>query len=144
MSGEAPGGSSAGHGAALGSENGADVAPGNGAGHSGGGNGFVNNFRARGTELRLGAPDAPDRVTLRVQVAEVWDSIRVSAPASEPVLAVKVAALEVLFPDAAYHDDFVAKLHGFEVLDENASLAEAGAREGSTFLLAHRRRRPIR
>jgi hypothetical protein len=111
---------------------------------TGAGSAFVNNFRARPTELRLGAPDAGDRMTVRVQVAEVWDSVRVSAPTSEPVLAVKVAALEVLFPEAAYHDDFVAKLHGIEVLDENASLAEAGAREGSTFLLAHRRRRPIR
>lgn len=115
------------------------------AGHGDGtGTPFVNNFRARPTELRLGAADAADRWTVRVQVAEVWDAVRVSAPASEPVLAVKVAALEVLYPEAAYHDDFVAKLHGIEVLDEHATLAESGARDGSIFLLAHRRRRPIR
>lgn len=105
---------------------------------------FVTGLRSRPDELRLGADDAAPRWTLRVQVAEVWDAVRVSAPAAEPVLAVKVAALSALLPDAAYHDDFVLKLGGVEVLDENASLADAGARDGSIFLMAHRRRRPIR
>ncbi|GLC26194.1 hypothetical protein [Roseisolibacter agri] len=105
---------------------------------------FVTTLRSRATELRVGAPDAANRWTVRVQMAEVWDAVRVSAPATEPVLAVKVAALEALFPEATYHDDFVVKLGGIEVLDENATLAEAGARDGSIFLLAHRRRRPIR
>jgi hypothetical protein len=105
---------------------------------------FVTTLRARPGELRLGADDAAPRWTVRVQVAEVWDAVRVSAPAAEPVLAVKVAALEALLPDAAYHDDYVLKLGGVEVLDENAPLADAGARDGSIFLLTHRRRRPIR
>ena len=105
---------------------------------------FVSRLRSRPTELTLGAPDAPDRWTVRVQMAEVWDAVRVSAPASEPVLAVKVAALEALFPQADYHDDYVVKLGGIEVLDENASLRDAGAQDGSIFLVASRRRRPVR
>ena len=105
---------------------------------------FVTTLRSRATELRLGEADAANRWTVRVQMAEVWDAVRISAPATEPVLAVKVAALGALFPEAAYHDDFVVKLGGIEVLDESATLAEAGARDGSIFLLAHRRRRPIR
>ena len=105
---------------------------------------FVTRLRSRADTLQLGAPDAADRWTVRVQMAEVWDAVRVAAPSTEPVLAVKVAALEALFPEAAYHDDFVVKLGGIEVLDENASIAEAGAQDGSIFLLAHRRRRPIR
>ena len=105
---------------------------------------FVSRLRSRATELVLGAPDAPDRWTVRVQMAEVWDAVRVSAPASEPVLAVKVAALEALFPQADYHDDYVVKLGGIEVLDENAALREAGAQDGSIFLVASRRRRPVR
>jgi hypothetical protein len=40
--------------------------------------------------------------------------------------------------------EYVIKLRGFEVLDENVSLADAGARNGSIFLLTHRRRRPVR
>lgn len=105
---------------------------------------FVTQLRSRPTTLALGAPDAPDRWTVRVQMAEVWDAVRVSAPSTEPVLAVKVAALEALFPEAAFHDDFVLKLGGIEVLDENAALSEAGAQDGSIFLLTHRRRRAIR
>ncbi|MDF1502154.1 hypothetical protein [Roseisolibacter sp. H3M3-2] len=105
---------------------------------------FVTTLRSRGEEIRLGADDASPRWTVRVQVAEVWDAVRVSAPPTEPVLAVKVAALAALLPDAAYHDDHVLKLGGIEVLDENASLADAGARDGSIFLLSYRRRRPIR
>ena len=81
---------------------------------------------------------------VRVQVPEVWDAVRFSAPPDEPALALKVQALELLYPDAAFHDDFVLKLHGFEVLDEGASLADVGAADGSIFLLTHRRRRPVR
>jgi hypothetical protein len=105
---------------------------------------FVSGMRSRPTTLHLGAPDAADRWTVRVQMAEVWDAVRVSAPASEPVLAVKVAALEALFPEATFHDDYVVKLGGIEVLDENAALRDVGALDGSIFLVAARRRRPIR
>ena len=41
-------------------------------------------------------------------------------------------------------DEFVLKLRGFEVLNEDVSLAEAGAIEGSIFLVTYRRRRPVR
>jgi hypothetical protein len=80
---------------------------------------------------------------VRVEVPEVWDVVRIDAPPSEPVLAVKVAALAALEPrgdQAAY----VIKLRGFEVLDESLSLAACGAIDGSIFLLTHRRRRPVR
>jgi hypothetical protein len=105
---------------------------------------FVVGLRSRPTELRLGAEDAPVRWTVRVQVAEVWDAVRLSTPPGEPVIALKVRALEALLPEADFHEDYVLKLHGFEVLDENAALAESGARDGSIFLLQHRRRRPVR
>ena len=60
------------------------------------------------------------------------------------MLAVKVRALEALSPGADFHDEFGMKLAGWEVLDENVSLAEAGAVDGSIFLLTNRRRRPVR
>lgn len=81
---------------------------------------------------------------LRVQAAELWDTIRVDAPASASVASVKRAALERFFPDGAAADDFVVKLRGFEILNENASLEASGARDGSTLLIASRRRRPVR
>ncbi|CAA9296343.1 MAG: hypothetical protein AVDCRST_MAG11-515 [uncultured Gemmatimonadaceae bacterium] len=105
---------------------------------------FTAGLRSRpGTVIRLGAPGAPV-VTVRVEVPEVWDVVRVEAPLDEPVLSVKVRALDALFPRAEFHEDFVVKLNGFEVLDENASLADAGAVDGSIFLLTHRRRRAVR
>lgn len=102
---------------------------------------FANSLRARDT-LTLGDPT--DAITVRVQVAEVWDAVRVTASPSEPVVAVKLAALEALYPQGELHEDFVTKLRGFEVLDENGSLADVGAADGSTFLLTYRRRRPLR
>ena len=104
---------------------------------------FVAQLRTRREHIRLGRPDAPT-ITLRVQGGGKWDAVRIDAPSSEPVLALKTAALAELFPDAEYHDDFVLKLRGFEVLDERASLGEVGAVNGSILLLAHRRRRPVR
>ena len=83
-------------------------------------------------------------MSLRVQMAERWDTVRVDAPAGGPVLDVKLRALEALEPDAEPHEQYVLKLNGFEILDENASLADAGAVDGSTFLLTSRRRRPVR
>jgi hypothetical protein len=105
---------------------------------------FPARVRARPGTIVLGDPAAAARWTLRVEVPEVWDTVRVSAPASEPVLSLKVMALAALMPDADYHEDFVVKLHGGEVFDENASLADAGARDGSIFLVTSRRRRPVR
>ncbi|MGI8619364.1 MAG: hypothetical protein ACR2L6_09805 [Gemmatimonadaceae bacterium] len=81
---------------------------------------------------------------LRVEMPEVWDVVRIDAAPGEPVLAVKVHALAALYPKARSHEDFVIKLCGNEIFDESASVAEAGALDGSTFLLTHRRKRPVR
>jgi hypothetical protein len=103
---------------------------------------FVAQLRSRPGTVRLGPPDAKT-MSVRVEVPEVWDVVRIDAPPSETVLAVKIAALEVLMPGRD-HRAFVIKLRGFEVLDESLSLEGAGATDGSIFLLAYRRRRPVR
>jgi hypothetical protein len=103
---------------------------------------FVAQLRARPEAIRLGTSDAPV-ITVRVQVPEVWDTIRVDAPPDTPVLALKLAALEQLVPDAE-PAAYVSKLRGFEVLDETASLSAAGLLNGSTLLVTSRRRRPVR
>ena len=107
---------------------------------------FVTTLRARPGEIRLGgATDgAAGQLTVRVQMPEVWDVVRIVVSPNEPVLAVKVRALEALFPEALMHEDFVLKLRGWEILDEAASLAAAGVIDGSILLLTHRRRRPVR
>ena len=104
---------------------------------------FVNSLRTSGAPIVLGGGNG-DVLRIRVEVPESWNTVRVDAPATEPVRAVKVHVLDRLRPTSARHDEFVMKLGGFEVIDENATLADVGARNGSTFLLTSRRRRPFR
>lgn len=104
---------------------------------------FVSGLRARPGVLRLGA-DGQRRITLRVQMPEVWDVVRVETPPDAPVSAVKAEAMAALSPEGGPADAFVVKLNGYEVLDEAASVADVGAKDGSTFLLTYRRRRPVR
>jgi len=104
---------------------------------------YVDQLRARST-IALVAEGTPGALNLRVELPETWDVVRVLALPSEPAISLKVRALEALFPQADFHEDFVLKLRGWEVLDENASLADVGALDGSIFLLTHRRKRPVR
>jgi hypothetical protein len=103
---------------------------------------FVAQLRARPEAIRLGTTGAPV-ITVRVQVPEVWDTVRVDAPPDTPVLTLKERALETLMIGAD-PAEFVTKLRGFEVLDETASLSAAGVLNGSTLLVTSRRRRPVR
>lgn len=104
---------------------------------------FVTGLRSRASTIRL-SPEGVDVITIRVEMPEVWDVVRIAVTPTAPVLAVKVRALAALFPEAQLHEDFVLKLRGWEILDEAASLDDAGAIDGSIFLLTHRRRRPVR
>jgi hypothetical protein len=105
---------------------------------------FVATLRSRSTPICLS--EGPGAITIRVEMPEVWDVVRIEVASTEPALAVKVAALEALFPEASpeLHADFVMKFRGWEVLDEGASLADLGVINGSILLLTHRRRRPVR
>lgn len=105
---------------------------------------FTASLRTRAGGLRLGTGNEPV-LTIRVEVPDVWDTIRVEAPADTPVAVVKERALQALMPDELVNlADFVMKLAGWEVLDEQVALSDAGARNGSIFLLTNRRRRPLR
>ena len=103
---------------------------------------FVAQLRARPEVIRLGTGSEPV-ITVRVQVPEVWDTVRVDAPPDTSVLTVKTHALEEMVPGADA-GEYVTKLRGYEVLDETASLSAAGVLNGSTLLVAYRRRRPVR
>jgi hypothetical protein len=104
---------------------------------------FVTNLRARRATIRMGA-EGEQTITIRVEMQAVWDVVRIEVPPSETVEAVKQRALAALFPQAKYHEDFVAKLHGWEILNEHESLSAAGVKDGSILLLMHRHRRPLR
>lgn len=106
---------------------------------------FVSQLRRRPVALRLGPVEVgAEAIGVRVEMPEVWDAVLIEAPESAPVADLKRLALEALDPSARFPADYVMKLNGFEVLDERASLTEAGALDGSTFLLTYRRRRPVR
>ena len=104
---------------------------------------FVASLRVRPETIRLG-PGAQNAATVRVEMPEVWDAVRIDTSLDQPVIALKRRALEALYPGFEFHEDFILKLKGFEVLDEEATLAETGAVNGSIYLLTHRRRRPVR
>lgn len=104
---------------------------------------FVAQLRSRGDALRL-APDGADTITIRIEMPEVWDTIRAEVSPDQQVQLLKTRALAELFPAGESPDDFVLKLRGWEVLDETVSIATAGAVDGSIFLLTYRRRRPVR
>jgi hypothetical protein len=104
---------------------------------------FVNQLRARGEPIRI-APAGTPAITVRVEMAEVWDTVKLIVSPDEPVLTVKRRALEALYPAGEQHERFVLKLNGWEVLDESASVAATGAVDGSNYLLTFRNRRPVR
>jgi hypothetical protein len=104
---------------------------------------FVTSLRSRAGTIDLTHANEP-AITVRVEMAEVWDAVRIAASSNEPVVSIKIAALEALFPGVELPEEFVIKLRGWEILDEGASLSDAGAVDGSIFLLAHRRRRPVK
>ncbi len=103
---------------------------------------FVTTLRSRPQTIRVGSGTAP-AITLRVEMPELWDVVRIETSLSEPVLAVKNAALAALAPKGDQRA-YVIKLRGMEIMNESATLAEAGAADGSIFLLTHRRRRPVK
>jgi hypothetical protein len=104
---------------------------------------FVSELRTTDEVIVLGGGDG-NVLHLRVQSAELWDTLRVDAPDSASVKQVKLAALDKFFPDGYSIGEFVVKLRGFEVLNEDESLSSSGVRNGSTLLLSRRRRRPVK
>lgn len=104
---------------------------------------FVAQLRARAEALQL-APAGGPSITVRIEMPEVWDTVKAVVSPNETVVNLKVRALEALSPVSPDHHAFVLKLRGWEVLDENATLSDAGAKDGSIFLLTNRRRRAVR
>jgi hypothetical protein len=104
---------------------------------------FPDVLRTPAATVRVGEGAGP-RVTLRVQLLDRWDAVLVDAPANEPVVAVKVAALAALDPTADFHDEYDVKHLGALVRDESRGLADCGIPAHATLALVHRRRRPVR
>ena len=104
---------------------------------------FVSELRTTDDVVMIGGGNG-NVLHLRVQSAELWDALRVDAPDTATIREVKTAALEKFFPDGFAAGEFVVKLRGFEILNEDDALSASGVRNGSTLLLSRRRRRPVK
>jgi len=100
-------------------------------------------FRTHGAALALGADDAT-AITVRVQLPELWETIAVRCGSAVSAAALKAAALEAFGQRLHPAHEYVMKLRGHEVRDEASTVSAAGARDGSTFLLTYRHRRPVK
>ncbi len=103
---------------------------------------WVNGLRTRGSPFKLGSQTG-NPLQLRAQVLEAWDAIAIDADPLASVKSLKQLALKELYPEVRNENDYVVKLHGFEILDEEAPLSSTDAKNGSTFLITDRRRRPV-
>ena len=103
---------------------------------------FVTQLRSRHGIVKLG--DGATRITVRIELAEQWDTVAFDVAADTPVLALKRAALAEFGLGSVNSDEFVLKLRGIEVVNEGESVASGSARNGSSYLLAYRHRRPVR
>lgn len=104
---------------------------------------FVTQLRTPAEAITLAAEGA-SAITIRVQLLEAWDAVKVIAEPRTSVAQVKARVLAVLAPDVPQPGDVVTKLGGFEIRDEAKSLADAGVKDGSTLLLHFRRRQPFK
>jgi hypothetical protein len=105
---------------------------------------FVSQLRAARAPIKLAEAAEADTITIRVEVAELWDAVRVIARPETPVAELKQRVVAEFFPSHQYPEDFVLKFRGWEILDENGSLKDCGIVNGSILLLGYRRRRPVR
>ena len=104
---------------------------------------FVRQLRSHRPPIEMAAP-GPNTVAFRVQAAEHWDAVKVVAAPETTVAEVKQRVLAAFYPGHEYRDEFVFKVHGWEMLDESAAIGQSGIVNGSIILLGDRRRRPVR
>jgi hypothetical protein len=104
---------------------------------------FVDRLRSNRPALEL-TPPGSATLTFRVQMADLWDAVLVTASPETPAGEVKRRALAVFLPEQQYPEDFVLKYRGWDILDEEAPIGESGIGNGSIILLGDRRRRAIR
>ena len=104
---------------------------------------FATQLRARSGVIPLAEPDAIPLWTIRVQVAEAWDAIRVQVSPSTLVSRAKQAALDILMTDSNDPDAYEVKHRG-ELVDAQSTLQDAGVKDGSTLLVIGIRKRPVR
>jgi hypothetical protein len=103
---------------------------------------FVTSLRA-GSTIRVGTGSGTPML-IRAQLLDAWDAVRVETWPTTTAREIKEAALLTLDPAADAPADYVLKLGGFEVLDEDVGLESLGVVSGSILSIGYRYRRPVR
>lgn len=106
--------------------------------------GFASQLRVQSADTIRLAPEGAPALRVRVQSADAWDAVRIDATANTPVHTVVKAAMHELHPEAEHLEDYVVKLRGWEILDLQQPLGQSGVVDGSTLLVHHGLRRPVR
>ena len=104
---------------------------------------FVTQLRSRAGLNRLDE-GAAERIVVRVQLLEQWETLAWDVATLTTVAMLKRESLIACGLPHASADDYVLKLRGIDVRDESETVPASGARDGSTYLLTHRRRRAVR
>ena len=81
---------------------------------------------------------------VRVQLYEKWDRMSFDVNPESPVASLKRDALAEFGLNTALAADYEIKLNGWEIRSELESVTASGAKDGSTFLVAYRRRKAVR
>ena len=102
---------------------------------------FVSGLRTASV-IRVGEGEGAP-MTIRAQVLELWDAVRVETWPTVSVADVKRAALAAL-DSGADPELYAVKVAGFAVVNDNGSLRDAGVENGSILSIGHRWRRPVR
>lgn len=83
-------------------------------------------------------------MTVRVTVADTWQTVPVAAGAGDSAAAVKGKALAAAHIDPARAACYEVKIGGALVKDESQTLASLGVKDGAPLVVLSRRRRPVR
>jgi hypothetical protein len=87
---------------------------------------------------------AAGALTVRVVVADAWETFALEARPGDHVAELKRRALEAARIDAARAGQYEVKLGGALVPDESRTLAELGVPSGGQLVVLFGRRRPVR
>jgi hypothetical protein len=106
---------------------------------------FVSTIRTTGVPLRV-VPDGHTGPvwTVRVQLLEAWDAVRVEVAPTATIDALVRAALTQLGGATAQADAYDCKHRGVRIVRRDQSIAAAGVVDGATLLLALAARLPVR
>ena len=87
-------------------------------------------------------PTAP--MTLKVTVAETWQTVMIDGAPDQTVASVKSRALATENIALSKASNYEVKFGGAPVRDESRTLQALGATDGSPFIILSKRRRPVR